>query len=79
MNASVGTGLRIGIDLGGTKIEGLVMNAAGDVLKVERVPTPRDDYSGTLGAIEDLVGRLEAADVVQAPHIGLVGEGVHLG
>ena len=58
----------------------------GDVLKVERVPTPRDDYSGTLCAIEDLVGRLEdgvSQDVTSSPSIGigtpgawLPGEGV---
>ena len=65
MNAAAGTRLRIGIDLGGTKIEGLIMAPDGDVLRVERVSTPRDDYPGTLGAVEHLVGRLEkfAAEV----------------
>lgn len=51
---------RIGIDLGGTKIEGLVLGpndeiAAGPL----RLPTPRDDYEGTLLAIAQLVTELE--------------------
>ncbi len=37
------------------------MNPDGEVLKVERVATPRDDYTETLCAVEALVGRLESA------------------
>jgi predicted NBD/HSP70 family sugar kinase len=51
--------MRIGIDLGGTKIEALALDAAGRVLGRERVSTPRDDYAATLAAIADLVERLE--------------------
>ena len=50
---------RIGIDLGGTKIEGLAL--AGDNQVVAgplRVPTPREDYAATLDAIADLVAQL---------------------
>jgi fructokinase len=50
---------RIGIDLGGTKIEGVVIDAAGTLLARERVATPRDRYDETLGAIAALVARLE--------------------
>lgn len=50
---------RIGIDLGGTKIEGIVIDPVGATLARARVATPRGDYDGTLAAIVDLVARLE--------------------
>lgn len=51
--------MRIGIDLGGTKIEGVVMGARSQILARERVPTPRGDYAATVAAIAALVQRLE--------------------
>ncbi len=51
--------MRLGIDLGGTKIEGIALDEAGSVLARRRVPTPRDDYAGTLAAIAGLVRSLE--------------------
>lgn len=54
--------LRIGIDLGGTKTEGIVMDAAGEVLIRERRPTPRDEgYEAILDGVAGLVGELERA------------------
>jgi predicted NBD/HSP70 family sugar kinase len=50
---------RIGIDLGGTKIEGVVIDAAGALLARERVATPRDRYDDTVAAVAGLVTRLE--------------------
>lgn len=50
---------RVGIDLGGTKIEAALMDATGALLERRRVPTPRGDYAGTLTAIAGLVGDLE--------------------
>ena len=50
---------RIGIDLGGTKIEALVLDGRGAELVRERVATPAGDYPATLQALADLVGRLE--------------------
>lgn len=50
--------LRIGIDLGGTKIEAIVMGADGSIIARERVATPRD-YHGTVHAIGELVAKLE--------------------
>lgn len=52
------TDVRIGIDLGGTKIEGIVLGQDGSELARERVPTP-PHYQGTLAAITALVHRLE--------------------
>src|SRR5947209_5940545 len=51
--------IRIGIDLGGTKIEGLALDSVGAELARVRVPTPREDYQGTVGAIVSVVHSLE--------------------
>lgn len=51
--------MRIGIDLGGTKIEGIVMGPGSAILQRERVNTPQGDYVATLKAIVELVQRLE--------------------
>src|SRR5471032_1357870 len=53
--------LRIGVDLGGTKIEIVALGAAGEVLVRERVDTPAGDYSATLKAIGALVSSVEIA------------------
>jgi fructokinase len=50
---------RIGIDLGGTKIEAAVLGDDGAVRARRRVPTPRDDYPATLRSIAALVEDLE--------------------
>lgn len=51
--------MRIGIDLGGTKIEGIALAGDGREVARHRVPTPREDYPGTLRAIAGVVHRLE--------------------
>lgn len=51
--------LRIGIDLGGTKIEGILLDRNGAVLAQRRVPTPVGDYAATLDAIAVLIEALE--------------------
>ncbi|VAW16627.1 Cryptic sugar kinase Mak [hydrothermal vent metagenome] len=63
------TDLQIGIDLGGTKIAGMALNAGGDVLASTRVATPKDDYDGALDAIAAVVAKLET----QAGGTGTVG------
>jgi fructokinase len=52
--------VRIGIDLGGTKIEGVALDGPGRVAARQRRATPRDDYPGTVRALRDLVLALEA-------------------
>ncbi|KGM35973.1 fructokinase [Inquilinus limosus] len=52
--------MRIGIDLGGTKIEAIALDDAGTELHRQRIPTPRH-YEGTVQAIRDLVGAVESA------------------
>ena len=51
--------LRIGVDLGGTKIEAAALAADGHMLLRRRVATPRDDYDATLSAIAALVTDVE--------------------
>ena len=51
--------LRMGIDLGGTKIAGVVLDAAGAEVCRERLPTPQGDYQLTLQALAGLVASLE--------------------
>ncbi len=48
-------GARIGVDLGGTKIEAIVLAADGRELARRRVATPVGDYEGTLDAVAKLV------------------------
>jgi fructokinase len=50
---------RLGIDLGGTKIEGVALAAGGAIAVRRRVPTPRGDYDATIDAIAGLVDALE--------------------
>ena len=50
---------RIGIDLGGTKTEAVLLDAEGAVACRERVPTPTD-YADTLAAVADLVARIDS-------------------
>lgn len=52
--------MRIGIDLGGTKIEGLVLDDDGTERARLRVPTPQDSYEATVGAVVGVVRDLEA-------------------
>mgnify|MGYP003664890849 FL=1 len=52
--------MRIGIDLGGTKIEGILLSSDGEILRRERVPTPQGSYTGTIQAICDLIDDLES-------------------
>jgi fructokinase len=47
--------MRLGIDLGGTKIEILALNSDGKEVLRQRVKTPRGDYQGIVRAIGDLV------------------------
>ena len=50
--------LRIGLDLGGSKIDGILMSAGAKELARYRVATPRNDYAATIAAIVNLAARL---------------------
>lgn len=49
-----------GIDLGGTKIEGVLLDDAGHIHFRHRIPTPAGDYDATVAAVAKLHRRLEA-------------------
>lgn len=50
---------RIGVDLGGTKIEGAAIDGSGAIRVRRRVPTPAGDYRATIEAITALVRKIE--------------------
>jgi fructokinase len=56
---------RIGVDLGGTKIEAILLSADGEIHERVRVPAPRGTYEGTLGAIVSLVSTLAGKHSIQ--------------
>jgi fructokinase len=63
---------RIGIDLGGTKIEAVALALDGTELGRRRLPTPSGDYDATLKTIKTLVDEI---DKLAAPTFRTVGVG----
>lgn len=66
--------MRIGIDLGGTKTEVIVLGDGGAELLRERAPTPRGDYAATVATIAALVEMAESK--VGAGRTASVGVGI---
>jgi len=64
--------MRIGIDLGGSKIEIIALDAAGNALLRRRMPTPTGDYRNTLAAIKQLITGTEQ----QLCQQGTIGIGI---
>lgn len=64
--------MRIGIDLGGTKIECVVISEENKILFRERLSTPKNDYLGILDTIEILVNKT----LPYAPHTTPIGIGI---
>lgn len=71
-SAMTKTEMRIGIDLGGTKIEALAIDSKGMELVRHRVDTPREDYDATIAAMVELVRRIER----ETGSTGTVGAGI---
>ena len=65
---------RIGIDLGGTKIEGIALDENGVELVRQRIATPEGDYQGTLATIKLLIEQLES-NIKQEATIGICTPG----
>jgi fructokinase len=63
--------LRIGIDLGGTKIEAVALMPDGTEVGRKRRPTPQGDYRGIMQTIADLAAELEQAEGIR----GTIGIG----
>ena len=64
--------LRIGVDLGGTKIEFIALERNGTELHRHRIATPRHDYEGTVRSIADGVKEMEK----QLSRTATVGVGI---
>jgi fructokinase len=64
--------MRIGIDLGGTKIEGIAIASDGHERLRRRIASPRGDYARTLGAVAGLVREIEQ----EMGEAGSVGVGI---
>jgi fructokinase len=60
-------GMRIGVDLGGTKIEVVVLDTAGEERLRRRIPTPAGDYPATVSAIAALVQEAQCIAGDRAP------------
>jgi fructokinase len=71
-NTQLDSALRLGIDLGGSKIAGVALDPAGRAVAEQRILAPRDDYTATLRAIGDIIARLEQ----EAGGQGSVGVGM---
>lgn len=65
--------MRIGIDLGGTKIEALALDVSGSERFRRRIATPCDDYDATIEAICGLVRDAEAAAGPSTVGVGVPG------
>jgi len=59
--ATANESVRIGVDLGGTKIEAAALDHVGRLIARRRIPAPRHDYAATLTAVTGLVDQLEHA------------------
>jgi len=51
--------MRIGIDLGGTKIEGVVLTSKSEIIARQHMDTPKNQYQATINVIVDMVNSLE--------------------
>ncbi len=63
--------MRLGLDYGGTKIEGIVLGPDGSERARARVPTPRFDYDGGIRAIRGLMEQLEARAGARIETVGI--------
>jgi fructokinase len=64
--------LRLGIDLGGSKIAGVALASVGRAIAEHRVPAPRHDYRATVAALAGMVRVLEE----RAGRTGSIGIGM---
>ncbi|MFJ6199257.1 ROK family glucokinase [Micromonospora sp. NPDC092111] len=65
--------LALGLDVGGTKVVGGVVDPAGEVLATVRRPTPADDVAATRDVVVDVARELAARHPVAAVGIGTTG------
>lgn len=63
----------IGIDIGGTKVAGALVTEAGDILRLERRPTPAGDPAAIVDVVVDLVRELGDGQQIVAAGIAAAG------
>lgn len=66
--------MRLGIDFGGTKIEGALLDSTGEILIRKRVPNP-GDYAGAVRAVADLAAQIESETGERANVVGVAMPG----
>ncbi|MBI1981871.1 MAG: ROK family protein [Methylocystis sp.] len=66
--------IRIGVDLGGTKIEAIALDADGKTLARRRIATPAHDYAAIVKAVAGLVGDMES-DIGRRGAVGVGAPG----
>ena len=66
--------MRLGVDFGGTKIEGALLDSKGEILVRQRVPNP-GDYSAAVRAVADLTARIEQETGARADTVGVAMPG----
>jgi fructokinase len=69
-----GESIRIGVDLGGTKIEAIALGAAGETLARRRIATPAHDYAAIVDAVATLVCEIES-ETGRGGHVGVGAPG----
>lgn len=62
--------MRLGVDFGGTKIEGALLDSKGEILVRQRVPNP-GDYASAVRALADLTARIEQEAGARAAVVGV--------
>jgi fructokinase len=66
--------MRLGIDIGGTKIEAAALGADGTIRLRRRLPTPSGDYPGIIATVKALVTGIEAeAGPAESVGVGIPG------
>jgi fructokinase len=63
--------MRIGIDLGGTKIEGILLSATGEIAQKIRVDTPAGKYQQTIDVLCNIVDRLQPTATNEKYSVGI--------
>jgi len=63
--------MRIGVDLGGTKIEGILLSPSGEVAEKIRVDTPADKYLETVDALSKVIEQLQRLSPSKKCSVGI--------
>ncbi|MEX0964598.1 MAG: ROK family protein [Pseudohongiellaceae bacterium] len=63
--------MRIGVDLGGTKIEGILLSSSGEVAEKIRVDTPKENYSNTVDTLCNVIEELLQRSATKKCSVGI--------